>query len=187
MKINEMLQKSRYDAGLSQQQVADKMNINKTTIKNWEAGYSSPSLDKTLEWFEVLGIPMYPYLISMLYPTEMQAAINQDESKARETLHKYIDELDDFHVNELLYLLYGSHGSSPTGTLDSVTAYLHLPLALRVCITENILCNYEMAAATEQLVSPNDIIPKLETLKRCVTTAKKAVEEGKNSYVAENK
>lgn len=124
---------------------------------------------------------MYPYLMSMLYSDKLVSS-GSTSFNAKNQLSLYINELDDFHVLELLYILSGNHGSSPTGTLDMITAYLHLPLATRLCSTENILNNYEIAEALGTLVNDNQILPKTATLKKCTAAARKAVFDGKNAY-----
>lgn len=71
-RIAGMWRKSRYDAGKSQEYVARALGVSKKTIQNWEAGEASPNFRVALEWFDALGVPMYPYLMSVIYPTEIE-------------------------------------------------------------------------------------------------------------------
>lgn len=178
-----MLAKARCDANVSQAELARLLDVDTSTIKRWESEQSKISLEKALEGFAALHIPMYPYLMSALYSSDIQR-INEgsDISYVKRELNTLVKELDDFHLRELLFILKGMHGSSPTGTLDMMTAYLHLPLATRVCVTENILNTYEISEATGSLVNDMHILPKTETLRKCTAAAKKAVIEGKNTY-----
>lgn len=186
MSIAEMFQKSRYASGLSQQKVADIMHVSKSTIQNWEDGTSSPSFEKILEWFKALGVPMYPYLMTLMYPREFaQIKTDTDIDDIRKGLNSLVAELDEFHARELYFILSGIHGSSPTGTLDLITAYLHLPLAQRVLTAENTLSNYEMAYALGKVHNTEHVLPATTTLKRCVDTARTAAMSGKNSYIEE--
>ena len=140
-----MFQQSRYASGLSQQKVADLMKVNKSTVQNWENGSSVPSFDKLIEWFKALGLPMYPYLMKLAYPKELASVTtDSDISDIRKGLNKLVTELDDFHARELLYILDGTHGSSPTGTLDMASTYLHLPLTWKCITARSIVDAYEM-------------------------------------------
>lgn len=172
-RIAGMWRKSRYDAGKSQEYVARALGVSKKTIQNWEAGEASPNFRVALEWFDALGVPMYPYLMSVIYPTEIEN-LSRDSSMTdiRKALSVYIDELDDLHVKELLFLLYGDHGSSPTGLLDSMTAYLHLPLMMRIFITESIVNQYKLASEVGLTENESHVMPKIETLDRFLDTAK---------------
>lgn len=186
MDMQEMFQKSRYDAGLSQQKAADLMKVSKSTVQNWENGSSVPTFDKIIEWFKVLGVPMYPYLMKLAYPKELASiTADSDISDLRQGLNKLVNELDDFHAKELFFILSGVHGSSPTGNMDMTTAYLHLPLAAMVVIAENILASYEILEALGQIHNSQHVLPATKTLKRSIDTAKAAAMSGKNSYIEE--
>lgn len=65
------------------------------------------------------------------------------------------------------------------------TAYLHLPLAARVVIAENILASYEILEALGQIHNSQHVLPATKTLKRSIDTAKAAAMSGKNSYIEE--
>lgn len=182
-RIADMWRRSRYDAGKSQEYIARALGVSKKTVQNWESGDASPNFRVALEWFDALGVPMYPYLMSVIYPTEIES-LSRDSSMndIRKALSVYIDELDDLHARELLFLLYGDHGSSPTGLMDSMTAYLHMPLMMRVCITDSVLSQYKLASEIGLIEDSEHILPKVETLERCLKTAKEAVRNGKESY-----
>lgn len=145
--------------------MAKALGVSRKTVQNWEAGLAAPNIRATLEWFEALGVPMYPYIMSMLYPVEVDGiTATTDMHELRKALHCYVDELDDLHARELLFILHGLHGSSPTGTLDACTAYLHLPLSMRVCITDSIVTHYEMATGLGLLQNEEHVTPEISTL-----------------------
>lgn len=176
--LSRIWSESRALTRISQEEMAKKLNVSKKTVQNWEAGESFPSLKKSIEWFSVLGVPMYPYLMDALYPREMKAVKSNDIKDIKKALYAHIDELDDMRAKELLFCLRGGHGSSPTGTIDLCTAYLSLPLQKRVSIASALLLFYEMNPKCE----PNT---NIETLRRCIETAKLAVKDGKVSYMYE--
>lgn len=45
----------RVNAGLTQMEFAEKINVNVKTVQNWESGASSPRADKLPEICKVLG------------------------------------------------------------------------------------------------------------------------------------
>lgn len=182
-RIARMWLRSRADAGLSQDRVAKALGVSKKTVQNWESGEASPNFRMALEWFDALGVPMYPYIMELLYPEEIEGITPEtDIHQLRKALHVYIDELDSLHARELLFILHGLHGSSPTGTLDACTAYLHLPLSMRVCITDSIVTHYEIATELAILQNREHVVPDVATLERFLDTARRAVREGKQSY-----
>jgi len=175
---------SRSDSGKSQEYVAQKLGVSKRTIQNWEAGEAFPNFKMAVEWFRILGLPMYPYLMDALYPSQMRSIKkDQDLNSIRSALHTYIDELDDMRAMELLFCLRGGHGSSPTGTIDLCTAYLSLPLPIRVSLASTTLINYEIMIHSGK--HKDHAHPSIETLKRYIETAKIAVMNGKDSYIFE--
>lgn len=182
-RLANMWRASRAASGKSQDYVAKALGVSKKTVQNYENGTASPSFRTAFEWFDILGVPMYPYIMQLLYPEQIEG-INADTdiTELRHVLNTYVNELDDLHVRELLYLLYGSHGSSPTGTIDLLTAYLHLPLAERVCITGNILTHFEVSAEVGLLRDTEHVLPRIDTLEKCYKSAKDAVCSGKETY-----
>ena len=46
----------RKEHGLTQQQIADKLNIKQSTVAMWETGKSSPSFKTLIALSEVLGV-----------------------------------------------------------------------------------------------------------------------------------
>lgn len=177
--------RSRADSGKSQEYIAQKLGISKRTVQNWEAGEAFPNFKMAVQWFQVLGLPMYPYLMDALYPSQMNAIRGKSEIKEiRSALHTYVDELDDLRAMELLFCLRGGHGSSPTGSIDLSTTYLSLPLPMRVSIASSILLDYELAKNSGN-IKKDHASPVIDTLKRYIETAKIAVLNGKDSYIYE--
>lgn len=167
---------SRDLGNVSQEHMAKALGVSKKTVQNWEAGEAFPNFKKAVEWFAVLGLPMYPFLMDALYPTEMKAVKSGDINDVKKALYAHIDELDDMRAKELLFCLRGGHGSSPTGTIDLCSAYLSMPLQERVSIASTTLLFYDMNPSCESHTN-------IETLRRYVETAKLAVMEGKFSYM----
>lgn len=56
MKINEKIYSLRKKAGLSQEELADKLNVSRQTISKWELGDSTPDFDKIVPLCNIFGI-----------------------------------------------------------------------------------------------------------------------------------
>ena len=56
MKINEKIYSLRKQNNLSQEEIADKLNVSRQTVSKWELGDSCPDFDKIVPLCEVFGI-----------------------------------------------------------------------------------------------------------------------------------
>ena len=56
MKINEKIYSLRKKAGLSQEELADKLNVSRQTVSKWELGDSTPDFDKIVPLCNIFGI-----------------------------------------------------------------------------------------------------------------------------------
>lgn len=177
-KIADMFKRSRNIAGKSQDYVAKALGVSKKTVQNWEAGLASPNVLTCFEWFDILGLPAYPYLVSILHGDNIEAK----DDEAHKALQELIMEMSDASCKKLLYLLCGAHGSNPKGVIEMLTAYLQTPLAMRLNIAFSIMTNYDVCKAGNMLVNPSDIEPNAELLQNSAEAGKKAVLEGKGSY-----
>jgi transcriptional regulator with XRE-family HTH domain len=61
------LRKFRTVAKLSQQEIADKLNVRQATYSNWEKGETKPSLDHIIKLSEVLNVPVQEFLPNSIY------------------------------------------------------------------------------------------------------------------------
>ena len=179
-----MFRESRNRSGKSQEWVANKLGVSKKSVQNWESGMSTPNLITTFEWFNVIGIPMYPFFMSVLHPIEI-ADINKntEEEKLRKALNVYIQEMPEHYIRELLYFCFGNHGSSPNGVLEILTAYLHLPLTMRISIAQSIATNYEICLAHNLVTNTDNVLPNSAAIEYFIDAGKKAALDGKDSYV----
>ncbi|EJS54385.1 MULTISPECIES: helix-turn-helix transcriptional regulator [Bacillus] len=55
MNKNIKLIKARKKSKLTQQDIANRMQVTKSTISNWENGYSNPNLEKAIRLAAILG------------------------------------------------------------------------------------------------------------------------------------
>lgn len=182
-KIALMLYQARSNAHLSQDAMAEALGVSRKTIQKWEDGSLCPNLKKVIEWFDYTGEPLYPYLVHLLHGDSFSGlGAGAQYADLKAVMHLYIDEMSDDRIRELVYLMYSDHGSTPSGVLDLITAYLHLPLDRRACIASAILHAYVICEATGQLRGTDHIMANVDYLKRCCDYATQAVMDGKNSY-----
>lgn len=176
----EMWRRSRYDAGRSQDWIAKELGVSKKTVQNWEAGISSPSQIMGFRWFQALGLPALPYYLGLLYPEEFKdIRPTDDESRINAALIRFVGENGMRTKRQLLYMCYGDHGSSISGLLELITAYLQLPLACRAAIATTIAASYELAGLD---VDSGHISPDASLLRRAIDAAMAAAKEDKQSY-----
>ena len=171
---------SRVDAGKTQDYMAKGLGVSTKTIQNWENGVTAPDFFMGSEWFRVLGINPLPYYLSFVFP-DLFADIspNDSDDSIEQALMILIKNSAAIEKRELLYLMAGRHGSSWYSLLQMFTAHCHTSMKSRIGVARNILENYEIEAATGQLICPTNIQPDIEMLRN-------AVEEGKRSVIAGN-
>ena len=56
MKFDEKLQKLRKDKGLSQEELAEMMNVSRQAVSRWESGLSYPETEKIITLSEIFGV-----------------------------------------------------------------------------------------------------------------------------------
>lgn len=57
-----LMRKYRKRQGLDPSEVADKLGISTTSILNYEAGMTSPTLLRAITWCKILGVDLWPSL-----------------------------------------------------------------------------------------------------------------------------
>ena len=55
MKFNEKLVKLRKEAGLSQEELGNKLNVARQTVSKWELGETTPEMDKLVKMSEIFN------------------------------------------------------------------------------------------------------------------------------------
>ena len=93
MKIEDKLLKLRKEKGLSQEEVADRLNVSRQTISKWETGQSSPDFDKIIPICELYEISSdeLKSTVHQMYESAKQDYLNSYE----EACSKYIDNKVD--------------------------------------------------------------------------------------------
>ncbi|MBS4216839.1 helix-turn-helix domain-containing protein [Bacillus sp. FJAT-49711] len=112
MKIGEKLKLRRKKAGLTQEQVAEKMNITRQTLSNWEVGKNYPDIDSIIELSRIYQLSLDELLLGKIY------------FKGALTLNKKISEVE---IQNLITSRYPSanHLKELNGGLVSQTYSFH--------------------------------------------------------------
>ena len=177
--------KSRADAGVSQEFLANELGISRKTVQNWERGVSAPTLFQGTEWFRALGVNPLPYYLGYIFPDSFDGIkAEDDDEKIESALMELIPELSKADKRRLLFVLYANHGSSPTAILNLMNAHLQTPLNDRIMQANNILSNYELEKELGNIVHKNHVQPDTELLRNAITEAKSTAIKKQKGYSA---
>ncbi len=175
--------RSRADAEVSQEYVAIGVGVSRKTVQNWEKGISSPDLFQASEWFNVLGLNPLPYFLDYIFPEKVDGIKASDEDRrVEEALSHLISQLPASGKRQLLYMLYGHHGSSPNAVLNLMNAHLQTPLKDRVVHAAMIVEDYELEKSLGNLVSPANVQPDVKMLRISMDNARVTVEKHRSGY-----
>ena len=181
--FSELWTSSRYASGVSQEYMAERLNVSKKTIQNWEKGESSPSMWQGFEWFRVLGINPLRYFLNYIYPEAFSDLTSENSDKeVKEALIEYISNATPTEHRQLLFLIAGEHGSDWYGLLQMMTAHCHTSMQSRVAAARTILDNYHIEEANGKLIQPEHILPDIDILERSINGGKEAAKQGSAGY-----
>lgn len=182
-KIALMLKQSRSSAGISREYVAKELGISSKTVQNWEEGTSSPNAKYIMKWFSAVGLPIYPYLLKFTNPKLEELTINSSNEEIKCALITFIESMDIGQMRKHFFEYFGEHGTAPEGMGEMKTAYLQLPMDVKIGICEIIRTQFQICQAQNRLVQPDKPMPDIDKLNDYIERAKKAVIEGKQTYL----
>ena len=84
MKINEKIMNLRKKAGLSQEELAEKLNVTRQTVSKWELGTINPKMDKISEMSKIFNVTLEE-LTNEEEILEEKASSNTDTEKDKTT------------------------------------------------------------------------------------------------------
>jgi Predicted transcriptional regulators len=157
MELYEELKEYRKLAQLTQQQMADKLGVDKSTYAHYESGRRTPDAKKYLQIAKILGIPSLPIRARVIYSDGL---LDQLEN----VIQKYGSPSSDFHENKIRFDEISkvlnkainerneimSVDGLPLNDLPSGTTFMTVNLDLRgeqlinkaIQCTHNIITNY---------------------------------------------
>lgn len=181
-RIQFILGKARTKMGKSQEYMANELDVARKTVQNWESGVSCPTVEQAMAWFEILNLSPLPYFLEYIHPSMENIKASDDDAKIRDALSRVLGDFPDTAIRQLLFLLYGDHGSSPSAVLNMLTAHLQSPMKDRLINASIIEKNYEIAKVQGKLSSPNHVQPDMNLLHEGIEEGCKAVIAGTESY-----
>lgn len=76
MNVREQLKRRRMELGMSQYDLADRLEIRDATLSRWETGAVSPPLHKVERWAEALQVRLGLFQVQLtLLPTPAQESL----------------------------------------------------------------------------------------------------------------
>ena len=184
-KLGVALARARVAAGLSQVDMARRINKGKATVQSWECGASSPPADKIMDWFEACGASPLPAMQEMLHPELYKEPIQRkSDEDLDEALTEYFRTAPRIVKEMVLFILLGRHGSYPPAVFAEVCANLHTPLQNKVSVCGQIPDNYGFAVATGTDPIPWEVQPPVNLLRSAYQAGKEAAKSGEADYTA---
>lgn len=187
-KIGKALAEARVSAGLSQREMAIALNRGERTVQSWEKGISSPDSDEVFDWCSACGVSPISVFMEMIHP-ELYAV--PDDGKTDEELDaelcRFVVNLPPLTKRLLLFILKGSHGSSPPAVISEVAANLHCPLNNRVSVCGTIIDQYNFAQNMGLDPCPDAPQPPIDDLKVNYKAGREASEKGAQGYTGRRK
>lgn len=183
--IGETLARVRVSAGLSQTDMARRINKGRATVQSWEYGASSPPADKIMDWFEACGCsPLAPFQ-EMLHPDlYRKPTTDLTDEELDAALAAYFDTAPRIVKEMFLFIVLGEHGSYPPAVIAEICANLHTPLQNKVSVCGQVIDNYTCAVATGTDPVPDALHPPLELLRDAYKAGKQAARSGESAYTA---
>lgn len=182
-RIAAYLGETRTIAGLTQAEMAKRMDVSRRTIQSWESGESFPRLSKIMRWMSQTRQNPIRILQEVSDPVFNNIRGTDEDQRIERALQERISSLRINEKRGLLFLLFGSHGSSVYAFLQLCIAYLHCPMGDRQNIALQVINNYKNAVEMGTIVSPDNIRPDMETLERAFEKGRRAYIYGESSYI----
>ena len=133
MEFNEKLQKLRAEAGLTQEELAEKLYVSRTAVSKWESGRGFPSIDS------LRNIAKYFHVTidDLICGEEIAELAEQDIKESKQKLITLVCGILDCIVILLLFLpVFGDNGSSVTlPSLATGNVWLKIVFIVEISIT----------------------------------------------------
>lgn len=174
---------SRYKANKSQEFIAERLEVSRKTVQNWEKGTSEPTITQVFNWFHALGVNPVSFLFDFAYPTDFRGLGDKTDEEVDRAFEHLSDSLSKGDKLAILYLYTGEHGSSPSSIVQLMLAHLHNPLRDRIPIASNILTVYCMNKVKGDLICEEFPLPDEGRLSRSIHSAIESVVADGDGYM----
>lgn len=159
------LYNARLKAHISQEYMAQELEVSKKTVISWEKGLSEPTIDRCLEWFDVCDVNPMSAILDIVWP-DMPV---KDTDTAFE---KLFSDLPQPMKQSLIFLFFGKHGSSPEALIQLLLAYLHTPLTARATQAITSANMYVLEKELGRDSCPDEIQPNIDVLTEAINEAR---------------
>ena len=94
MKFSEKLTKLRKENNLSQEALADKLDVSRQSVSKWESGQTYPEMDKLLTLCKIFNVTLDDLTNDSINYSDVN-------KKSKNTINSFIDDInmDDIKVN----------------------------------------------------------------------------------------
>ena len=183
-RIAELLSEARKRAGATQEETAELLFVSARTVQRWETGEKQPTLEEFISWYRALGLNWFRDVLRLAYP-ELYSNFDgstADVEQRRNGLFKYLADCPPGEVDKIAFLIFGQHGSDWPSMLDEYVANAHCSMRSRAAVCRLVIENYELEAATGDLVDPDTAKPNIGNLRSAHCAGQKAAQLKRGEY-----
>lgn len=183
-RIAKLLSESRKRVGATQEETAELLFVSAHTVQRWETGEKQPTLEEFINWYRALGLNLFRDFLRLAYP-ELYSNFDgsaADVEQRRNGLFKYLADCPPGEVDKLAFLIFGQHGSDWPSMLDEYVANAHCSMRSRAAVCRLVIENYELEAATGDLVDPDTAKPNIGNLRSAHIAGQKAAQLKRGEY-----
>lgn len=177
-----ILSTTRTNAGISRRVMSTYINVSETTIKAWENGQGSPTLSSLLDWFHIVGVHPFGYMLEFFWPNPFKSLSQKStDAELRNALSVYLKEVaGPREIRKLHYLIMGEYEGHWSGVLDMFCAHAHTSLHNRYKIAEIIQTSFDLSISDPDYLQ-NDLSDHA-LLHDAIQAARNAALEHKEGY-----
>lgn len=183
-RIARLMLDARKRSGQSQEDLAELLNVSISTVQRLESAKRAPTLEDFIEWYRALGMNWFRDMLRLANP-ELYCVFDgstADVEQRRNGLFKYLADCPPGEVDKLAFLIFGQHGSDWPSMLDEYVANAHCSMRSRAAVCRLVIENYELEAATGDLVDPDTAKPNIGNLRSAHIAGQKAAQLKRGEY-----
>lgn len=141
IKIGSFLQELRKEKGLTQEQLAEQLNVARRTVSRWETGYNTPDLDILIE-------------LADFYAVDLRELLNGERKSERmnEELKETVLQVADYSNGEKERLLFRMHWLFVAGLLGFIIFLIITALGLNETAPYEAIGSFGLGAAFGMII-----------------------------------
>lgn len=183
-RIARLMLDARKRSGQNQEELAELLNVSISTVQRLESAKRAPTLENFIEWYRALGMNWFRDMLRLANP-ELYCVFDgstADVEQRRNGLFKYLADCPPGEVDKLAFLIFGQHGSDWPSMLDEYVANAHCSMRSRAAVCRLVIENYELEAATGDLIDPETAKPNIGNLRSAHIAGQKAAQLKRSEY-----